>query len=161
MQAKDYRIDYDDLDVADVVAQIRERARKADRGDADLPEVVEQRARACVRAAVDLDDQRPYDLQKALRLEGTWNVTPQDLVESKRRGAGSMLAAVRRLARPAIKLFANLELPLYKQFKINLGIADALNELLCRTSDLEARLAETTRRLEALEADRHGNGSDD
>ncbi len=161
MQAKDYRIDYDDLDVTDVVAQIRDRARRADHGEVDLPEVVEERARARVRAAVDLDDQRPYDLQKTLRLEGTWNVTPQDLVESKRRGAGSMLAAVRRLARPAIKLFANLELPLYKQFKINLGIADALNELLCRTSDLEARLGEATRRLKALEADRHGNGADD
>ncbi len=144
-----------------MVAQIRDRARKADHGEADLPEVVEQRARAHVRAAVDLDDQRPYDLQKTLRLEGTWNVTPQDLVESKRRGTGSMVVAVRRLARPAIKLFANLELPLYKQFKINLGIADALNELLCRTSDLEARLGEATRRLEALEADRHGNGADD
>ncbi len=161
MQAKDYRIDYDNLDVADVVAQIRDRARRTDHGEADLPGVVAERARARVRAAVDLDDQRPYELQETLRLAGTWNVTPQDLVESKRRGAGSMLAAVRRLARPVIKLFANLELPLYKQFKINLGIADALNELLCRTSDLEARLGEATRRLEALEADRHGNGADD
>ncbi len=161
MQAKDYRIDYDDLDVADLVVQIRNHARRSDDGEASLPEVVEERARARVRAAVDLDDQRPYDLQKSLHLEGTWNVTPEDLVDSKHRGAGAALAAVRRLARPVIKLFANLELPLYKQFKINLGIADALNELLCRTSDLEARLGEVSRRLEALEADRHRNGADE
>ena len=65
-----------------------------------------------------------------------------------------MLATLRRLARPGIKLFANLELPLYKQFKINLGFADALHELLARTAELQARLDDLSRRLEALEARR-------
>ena len=160
LSADDYRIDYDELDVADLVAQIRDRSRTAGGDDANLPYVVEERARARLRAAVDLDDQRPYDLQKKLHLEGTWNVTPQDLVESKRRGAGSALVGVRRLARPVRKLLGNFELPLYKQFKINLGMADALNELLCRTADLEARLDDLTRRLEALEAGHRHNGAD-
>jgi len=124
--------------------------------------------RARVRAAVDLDEERPYELQRALHLEGTWNVTPQDLVGSKRRGAGSLLSVFRRAARPGLKLFANLELPLYKQFKINLGIADALHELLRRTSEIDARLDDMARRLEALEAPRRpqdveadGGGNDD
>jgi hypothetical protein len=160
MRANGYQIDYDDLDVADLVSQIRERSRRGSGASADLPEVVEERARARVRAAVDLDDQQPYELQRTLHLEGTWNVTPQDLVESKRRGSGSLIGAVRRLARPAIKIFANLELPLYKQFKINLGVADALNELLCRSAELEARLDDIARRIEELEA-RRGAGDQD
>lgn len=155
-----YQIDYDDLDVTDLVSQIRQRARRGSGASTDLPEVVEERARARVRAAVDLDDQRPYELQRTLHLEGTWNVTPQDLVESKRRGSGALIGAVRRLARPGIKVFANLELPLYKQFKINLGVADALNELLCRTAELEARLDDMARRIEDLEATRSAGDQD-
>lgn len=154
MSDSGYRIDYDNVDVVDLVAQIRERSRKGSTDSADLPEVIEERARARVRAAVDLDDQRPYALQRSLHLEGSWNVTPQDLVESRRPGAGSLLAALRRLVRPGLKLFANLELPLYKQFKINLGVADALHELLSRTAELEARLEEMSRRLEELEGQR-------
>ena len=146
--------------MADLVSQIRERSRRGSGGSADLPEVVEERARARVRAAVDLEDQQPYELQRTLHLEGTWNVTPQDLVESGRRGTGSLLAAVRRLARPGIKVFANLELPLYKQFKINLGVADVLNELLCRTAELEARLDDMARRVEELEATRAAGDQD-
>ncbi len=65
-----------------------------------------------------------------------------------------MISALRRAARPGLKLFANFELPLYKQFKINLGMADALNELLCRIADLEARLEDASQRLEDLEAKR-------
>ena len=72
-----------------------------------------------------------------------------------------MLAIIRRLARPVIKVFANLEVPLYKQFKINLGIAEALNEILCKNSDLEAQLDDVTCRLEALEADRRRNNGED
>ena len=152
--AEDYRIDYDNLDVVDLVAQIRERARRVSGVSAALPEVIEERARARVRAAMDLDDQRPYELQRSLQLEGSWNVTPQDLVESKRHGAGSLVTTARRAVRPMVKLFANLELPLYKQFKINLGVAEALNELLCRVTELEARLEDMSRRLEAMESDR-------
>jgi hypothetical protein len=133
------------------VAQIRERSRRGSGTDADLPEVIEERARARVRSAVDLDDRRPYELQRALNLEGSWNVTPQDLVESRRRGAGGLLSALRRLARPVLKLVANFELPLFKQFKINLGVADTLHELLLRAAELEARLDDVSRRLEALE----------
>lgn len=154
-----YRIDYDDLDVVDLVAQIREQSRRGSSGAADLPEVVEARARARVRAAVDLDDRRPYELQRDLHLEGPWNVTPQDLVESRRRGAGVLLSALRRLVRPFRKLVVNLELPLFKQFKINLGVADALHELLVRTAELEARLEDASRRLETLEGRR--SDSDD
>jgi hypothetical protein len=159
MRADGYEIDYDNLDVADLVAQIRRRTRQRQSVAQVLPEVIEERARARVRAAVDLDDQRPYALQQELRLQGSWNVTPEDLITSRRSG-GSILAFVRRLARPVIKLFANLELPLYKQFKINLGIADALNELLRRNAELEQRLDELAGRLEKLEARRPPDSGD-
>ena len=158
--AGDYRIDYDDLDVVDLMTQVRQRSQRGSVAAADLPEVIEERARARVRAAVDLDDRRPYELQRSLQLEGEWNVSPHDLIQSKRRGAGSVLAATRRAVRPLVKLFANLDLPLYKQFKINLGVAEALNDLLCQVAELEARLETLSRRVEELESRRHGVDGD-
>lgn len=150
LEITEYRIDYDELDVADLVAQIRAQSRGTSAASASLPEAVEERARARVRAAVDLDDERPFVLQRSLQLEGNWNVTPADLLDSRRRG-GVLLAGFRRLARPVLKLFANFELPLFKQFKINVGVADALHELLTRTAEIEARLDDLSRRLEELE----------
>ena len=95
--------------MTDLAKQVRSQASKATRRkitsagvETLLPEGAEEQARARVRLAVDLDDQRPYDLQKTLDLEGTWNVTPQDLLDSNRRGVGSVLAIVRRFARPAV-----------------------------------------------------------
>jgi hypothetical protein len=160
--AGDYRIDYDDLDVVDLMSQIRRRSGRRAGASADLPEVIEERARARVRAAVDLDDRRPYELERSLHLEGGWNVSPHDLIESKRRGTGLLVAGTRRVVRPLVKMFANLELPLYKQFKINLGVAEALNDLLCQAAELEARLETMSRRIEALESHRDGidGGSD-
>lgn len=154
--AGDYRIDYDDLDVVDLMSQIRKRSGRGSGISAEHPQVIEERARARVRAAVDLDDRRPYELERSLQLEGGWNVSPDDLIASKRRGTGSLVAATRRVMRPLVKLFANLDLPLYKQFKINLGVAEALNDLLCQVAELEARIETMSRRLEALESHRDG-----
>jgi hypothetical protein len=152
-----YRIDYDDLDVVDLVGQIRERARRTGGAAAVLPEVAAERARARVRAAVDLDDQRPHELLRTLHLQGAWNVTPADLWSSRRPGAGALLSGARRLLRPVLKLFGNFDLPLYKQFKINVGVADVLHELLVRNAELGARLEDATRRLEELEARHTGS----
>ena len=86
-------------------------------------------------------------------LAGDWNVTPQDLVGS-REGGGirALLGIFRRLVRPGLKVFANFDRPLYKQFKVNLGVAEALHELLHRTAELDRQLQDVSRRLEVLEA---------
>ncbi len=159
--AGEYRIDYEDVDVVDLMAQIRERSRRGAGAAADLPEARKERARARVRAAMDLDDRRPYELQRELQLEGSWNVSPDDLIESKRRGAGLLVAGTRRMVRPVVKLFANLDLPLYKQFKVNLGVAEALHELIGQVADLEARLETMSRRIEELDSQRKHVGGDD
>ena len=67
-------------------------------------------------------------------------------------GIGALLGTFRRLVRPCLKLFANFDKPLFKQFKINLGVAEALDELLHRTAELEGQVQDVSRRLEALEA---------
>ena len=120
------------------MSQIRRRVRDAQVSQ-ELPEVLEERIRARVRAAVDLDGERPFEVQRALHLGGTWNVTPQDLIESKRRGAGSLLSVFRRAARPGLKLFANLELPLYQQLKINLFLTMMVGSVTCCFSLKEIR----------------------
>lgn len=143
--------------MVDLVSQIREHARRSESAVEVSPEVVDERLRARLRSWVDLDDEHPYRLQEELHLEGRWNVTPEDLVRSERRGIGSLLAVFRRVARPGLKLFANFELPLYKQFKINLGVAEALHDLLRRTSELQARVDDLACRIEELESRRSGD----
>lgn len=147
-----YRIDYDALDVVDLVRQIRERASRADAAGAVRPEAVEERVRGRLRTYLDLDERRPYELEKELGLVGRWNVRPEDLRESGRRGLGTVVKGVRSLSRPLLKLVANFELPLYKQFKINLGLAEAIRDLLRENVELRGRLQELTRRVERLEA---------
>lgn len=150
--AHGYRIDYDDLDVVDLVRQIRERVSRADAVGPAHPEAVEERVRGRLRTYLDLDERRPYELEKELGLVGTWNVRPEDLRESGRRGLGTVVRGLRTVARPFLKLVANFELPLYKQFKINLGLAEAVHDLLRENAELRGRVEELARRVERLEA---------
>jgi len=152
-----YRIDYDAVDVVDLVRQIRERVAGAGSVGAVRPEAVEERVRGRLRTYVDLDDRRPFELEKSLGLVGGWNVRPEDLRESGGSGFGAVAGGMRRIARPFLKLLANLELPLYKQFKINLGLAEAIHDLLRENAELRGRVEELSRRVERLEA---GTGRD-
>lgn len=146
----DYRIDYDAPDVLDIMRQVRERAAGED-GEPWTPDVAED-PRARLREYLVLDDARPEQLRSALGLGGDWNVTPEDLHASRPGVAGALIGGLRRALRPVTKLFANLELPLYKQHKANLGVAAALRDLIAENTDLRRRLAEIQRRLDRLEA---------
>ena len=138
--------------MVDLVAQIRDRARR-DEAEPEIEADAEARTRARLRATMDVSDERAYELHGSRGLAGDWNVSPDDLVESRTGGGiGALLGAFRRLVRPLMRPFANFEKPLFKQFKINLGIAETLHELLHRNAELEAQLTDVSRRLEALEA---------
>lgn len=150
-----YDIDYDHLDVADLMRQVRERARAGDAAvDPRLPAEVAIDAGRRLRGYFDLDDRRPHELQQALGLTGDWNVSPEDLRASHPGVIGGVIVAVRRLLRPLTKLLANLDLPLHKQFKVNLGVATAIRVLLQDNDALRRQVAALERRLQALERDR-------
>ena len=146
-----YRIDYDDLDVGNLVDQIHDRVRREESNRGLPPQALEERIRGRLRTYLDLNDDRPYELQSTLHLEGPWNVSPDDLRSSGRRGLGSLIALTRSLFRPLVKLVSNIELPIYKQFKINLGVAEALHDSMQQTAELQARVEELADRMERLE----------
>jgi hypothetical protein len=148
-----YRIDYDDLDVDDLVAQIHDRVRRDESSRGLPPQALEERIRGRLRTYLDLNDDRPYELQSTLHLEGPWNVSPDDLRSSSRRGLGRLIGLSRSLFRPFIKLVGNVDLPIYKQFKINLGVAEALHDSLQQTAELQARIEDLSDRLERLEGE--------
>lgn len=148
-----YRIDYDDLDVDDLVTQIHDSVRREESSRGLPPQALEERIRGRLRTYLDLDDDRPYELQSTLHLEGPWNVSPDDLRSSSRRGLGRLIGLSRTLFRPFIKLIGNLDLPIYKQFKINLGVAEALHDSLQQTAELQAQVEELSDRLERLEGE--------
>ena len=149
----DYRIDYDDLDVDDLVDQIHERVRREESSRGLPPQVLEERIRGRLRTYLDLDDDRPYELQSTLHLEGPWNVSPDDLRSSGRRGIGRVIGLSRALLRPLTKLVGNLDLPIYKQFKINLGVAEALHDSMRQTAELQNRVEELSDRMDRLEGE--------
>ena len=149
-----YRIDYDNLDVDDLMRQVRAHARSSLDGDPRLPSLSAEATERRLHEYLELDDRRPYELQTTLSLSGPWNVSPEDLRSSHPGAAGALISAVRRLLRPATKLLANLDLPLYKQFKVNLGVASALNDLMQENAQLRQQVSELSRRVERLERDR-------
>jgi hypothetical protein len=151
-----YRIDYEDLDVEDLMRQVRARARAGEGGELQLPEVDAEAVGRRLHDYLELDDRTPYELQQTLSLGGPWNVTPEDLRSSHPGAAGTVIRGVRGLLRPLTKLLANLELPLYKQFKINLGVASALHDLMQENAGLRRQVSELARRIEQLERDRKG-----
>ena len=68
-------------------------------------------------------------------------MAPEDLLTSHPGPVGTIISTVRRLLRPVLKLFANTDLPLHKQFKINIGVAATLHELMQENAELRAQLA--------------------
>lgn len=147
-----YRIDYDNIDVADIVRQIRERARGGELL-ASLPAIDDERLRSRLRAWLDADTPQAFALQRDLGLDGEWNVSPEDLVTSRPGGLGRLISAIRRLARPFLKVVANTEVPLFKQFKVNIGVAGALHELMRENEELRRAVGELRDRLDALRGD--------
>lgn len=146
----EYRIDYEAPDVLDIVRQVRERAAADAGGEPWLPSPDED-PRTRLREWLLLDESRPAQLQQSLGLGGDWNVTPEDLRASHPGALGGIIGGMRRTLRPLLKVFANLELPLYKQFKANLGFAAALHDLMQENVELRRRLGELQRRVERLE----------
>ncbi|HJO04601.1 MAG TPA: hypothetical protein QGG47_11565 [Acidobacteriota bacterium] len=145
-----YEIDYEHIDVHELMEQVRARAAARSRHEptpatADAPDLLQQ-----LRDNLDLDDEQPYELQRALRLAGEWNVAPDDLRVSHDGPIGALITTVRRLARPLVKVFVNLDAPLYKQFKINLGMAHAIHQLMLENAALRCRVEELSERIDEL-----------
>ncbi len=70
----------------------------------------------------------------------------------------AIISTVRRLLRPLTKLFANTDLPLHKQFKVNIGVAAALHDLMQENAELQTRVEMLQKRLDKLDppaADSH------
>lgn len=146
-----YRIDYDAPDVVDLMRQIRTRAAGETGAEPTLPGAATE-PRARLRDWIELDDRRPWRIQEELGLGGSWNVSPEDLRASHPGPVGTLIGGIRAALRPVTKLLVNLDLPLYKQFKVNLGVASALRDLADDNDTLRRRVAALERRLEKLEA---------
>ncbi len=142
-----YEIDYQDIDVKRLMDQVQ--ARAAGRSSEE-PAAAESDQLRRLREAVDLDDERPYELQQELRLQGDWNITPADLRTSHDGLIGAIITAVRLLLRPFVKVAVNLDAPLHKQFKINLGLANAIHELTLENAALRHRVHELSTHVDEL-----------
>jgi len=144
----DYEIDYEDVDVKRLMEQVRVRAAMRSIEEPVAAAAPEHLKR--LRETVDLDDDRPYELQQALCLQGDWNITPEDLRASHAGPLGWLITTVRLLLRPFVKLAVNLDTPLHKQFKINLGLANAIHELTLENAALRHRLQKLSAHVDDL-----------
>ena len=150
----EYRIDYDAVNVDDVMEQVRQHARGRVGADPSLPAVDRADVILRLRDHLDLDDARPYQLQRELRLDTGWNIAPEDIYASHPGLAGTLISATRKLFRPLVKLFANTDLPLHKQFKVNIGVAAALHDVMQENATLRAEVDGLRARLDASDAPR-------
>jgi len=150
----EYRIDYTAPDVDDVMVQVRYRASGRAAADPSLPSVDRADVILRLRDHLDLDDARPYQLQRELRLDTGWNVAPEDIYTSHPGFTGTLISAFRRLMRPLVKLFVNTDLPLHKQFKVNIGVAAALHDVMQENATLRAEVDALRERLDAPDAPR-------
>ncbi len=150
----EYRIDYDALNVDDVMEQVRQRASGRASVDPSLPAVDRADVILRLRDHLDLDDARPYQLQRELHLDTGWNVAPEDIYASHPGVAGTLISAIRRLLRPFVKLFVNTDLPLHKQFKVNIGVASALHDIMQENATLRGEVEALRARLDAPDASR-------
>lgn len=151
----EYRIDYAAPDVDDLMEQVRTRAQGRAGTDPRMPDVNRPDVILRLRDHLDLDDARPYRLQRELRLDTGWNVAPEDIYTSHPGVAGAVIAAVRRMLRPVVKMFANIDLPLHKQFKVNIGVAAALHELMQDNVALRAELDALRARMDDHDGAHH------
>lgn len=150
----EYRIDYAAPNVDDLMAQVREQASGRAVADPNLPAVDRPDVILRLREHLDLDDARPYQLQRELRLDSGWNVAPEDIYASHAGLAGTLICAIRKLLRPLVKLFVNIDLPLYKQFKVNIGVAAALHDVMLENAALRTEVEALRARLDILDASR-------
>ncbi len=151
MSRAEYRIDYAQVDVVDLMQQVRARIAVRSGADPHFP-VAEEELRKRLLEYLVLDDDQPYTMQQALGLGGDWNVGPEDLRRSHDGPVGRLIRGVRTLLRPVTKLLVNTDMPIFKQFKLNIGVAAALHDLLEDNSRQRARLQELADRVERLEA---------
>lgn len=145
-----YEIDYEHIDVARLMEQVRARAATRTGNEPTFPTVDSPDLLQRLRQNLDLDDEQPYELQRTLRLAGDWNIAPADLRASHDGPIGTLISTARRLARPLVKVLVNLDAPLHKQFKINLGMAYAIYELTLENAALHCRVQELSERIDEL-----------
>ena len=150
----EYRIDYDAPNVDDVMEQVRGHASGRASADPSLPAVDRADVILRLRDHLDLDEARPYQLQRELRLDTGWNVAPEDIYASHPGFAGTLISATRKLLRPLVKLFVNTDLPLHKQFKVNIGVAAALHDVMQENATLRAEMDALRARLDTPDTSR-------
>lgn len=150
----EYRIDYAAVNVDDVMEQVRQNASGRAGADPSLPAVDRADVILLLRDHLDLDDARPYQLQRELRLDTGWNVAPEDIYTSHPGFPGTLISAIRRVLRPLVKLFVNTDLPLHKQFKVNIGVAAALHDVMLENATLRAEVEALRERLDTPDTSR-------
>jgi hypothetical protein len=133
----------DQVDVLEIMREIRAEIARRRGGDQErILEYARLKLRAWSGAA-------PLRAWPAPRRSGAdWNVSEETLWRSTRGGLGQLLMLVRRLTRPLVKLFANLEALVHLQRAINAE----QDQRLTRLEELASNLALEVARLQ-LELD--------
>jgi len=153
MSDPDYRIDYEHLDVVDLMQQVRARIAADPGGEPRFP-ALQETLQHRLHEYLVLDDEQPYALQRSLGLDNDWNLSPEDLRRSHRGPLGQLIRGVRTIMRPFAKLLANTDLPIFKQFKINTGMAAAVHDLMQDNARQRTQLRQLSARIERLESAR-------
>jgi hypothetical protein len=134
----------DQVNVLEIMREIR--AEIARRCGADEERILEY-ARLKLRAWSAAPPLRAWPAPQ--RSGSDWNVSEETLWRSTRGGLGNLLMLVRRLTRPLVKLFANLEALAHRQRGINAEQDQRLTHLEDLASNLAVEMVRLQLELQA------------
>lgn len=145
LELKDGRID-----VADVMAYIREKVRRKQRD-------VEQLTAVKLQAFTDAADIDPDLLARLMAPGDRWNISIDYRIETHRRGlSGRLVVLLKKLVRPVVRLYTDTVF--YRQTHLNLYLVRLCQGLVQEVARLQVEEAALRGRCDALERQRDAEG---
>jgi hypothetical protein len=141
------------IDVAEVMAQIRERIRRKRELGRYTDEEVEEMTALKLQAFADEAEIDPELLARLMAPDHNWNISVDYRIQTHRRGLpGQLIVLVKKLVRPLVRLYTDHVLS--RQAQLNLYLVHLCHNLVRELTRLQLEHTALKNRSEELERER-------
>lgn len=147
------------VDVVRIMKEIRESIQSKRAQGVYTPEELESLTEVRLRAYAEAAELDPKLLERLLGPSHEWNVSPDYLIRTHRPGPGPRLVvAIKKLVRPIVRLYTDHIV--LRQAQVNQYFLHLLHDAIADAVRLQAEVQALRRRVEQLESERGGGGSE-